>query len=588
MTGKTGRCLQSQSSLQLPPPRAKHLVRAHDTEKIMSTTQSFTVVMAQLNFVVGATEDNTTLLLNSARKAIEDFDAQIVVFPELTLTSYPPEDLLLRPSLARRMNEAMERILTAKLPATLVFGYPETHEGSLYNSLAVVDQGKLIANYRKQCLPNYQVFDERRYFKAGNQPCIAEVNGLRLGFTICEDLWDEGPTSQLASESLDLLVNINASPFHRGKAMERRRLLARRAGAIGAPITYVNLVGGQDELVFDGGSLVVDRDGNALVQAPQFEAGLFPVVFEQSSAGRYEPASGLLAPDLDDLAQVYTALTTGVRDYVVKNGFKGVILGLSGGIDSALTLAIAVDALGPDAVNAVMMPFEYTSQLSRDAAAQQAAALGVAYQSISIKPIYEQFVLALAAEFEGMEDDVTEQNLQARCRGVLLMAISNKKGYLVLTTGNKSEIAVGYSTLYGDMAGGFDVLKDVSKTLVYALSRYRNARKDTENCVQLEAIPQAVIDRPPSAELAPGQVDQDNLPPYDVLDRILELYIEEDASATAIIAEGFDEQVVRRVLRLVDVNEYKRRQSPTGVRLTRRGFGRDRRYPITNAWPIGD
>jgi len=554
----------------------------------MSTTQSFTVVMAQLNFVVGATEDNTTLLLNSARKAIEDFDAQIVVFPELTLTSYPPEDLLLRPSLARRMNEAMERILTAKLPATLVFGYPETHEGSLYNSLAVVDQGKLIANYRKQCLPNYQVFDERRYFKAGHQPCIAEVNGLRLGFTICEDLWDEGPSSQLASESLDLLVNINASPFHRGKAMERRRLLARRAGAIGAPITYVNLVGGQDELVFDGGSLVVDRDGNALVQAPQFEAGLFPVVFEQSSAGRYEPASGLLAPDLDDLAQVYTALTTGVRDYVVKNGFKGVILGLSGGIDSALTLAIAVDALGPDAVNAVMMPFEYTSQLSRDAAAQQAAALGVAYQSISIKPIYEQFVQALAAEFEGMEDDVTEQNLQARCRGVLLMAISNKKGYLVLTTGNKSEIAVGYSTLYGDMAGGFDVLKDVSKTLVYALSRYRNARKDTENCVQLEVIPQAVIDRPPSAELAPGQVDQDNLPPYDVLDRILELYIEEDASATAIIAEGFDEQVVRRVLRLVDVNEYKRRQSPTGVRLTRRGFGRDRRYPITNAWPIGD
>ena len=588
MTGKTGRCLQSQSSLQLPPPRAKHLVRAHDTEKIMSTTQSFTVVMAQLNFVVGAAEDNTTLLLNSARKAIEDFDAQIVVFPELTLTSYPPEDLLLRPSLARRMDEAMERILTAKLPATLVFGYPETHEGSLYNSLAVVDQGKLIANYRKQCLPNYQVFDERRYFKAGHQPCIAEVNGLRLGFTICEDLWDEGPSSQLASESLDLLVNINASPFHRGKAMERRRLLARRAGAIGAPITYVNLVGGQDELVFDGGSLVVDSDGTALVQAPQFEAGLFPVVFEQSSAGRYEPARGLLAPDLDDLAQVYTALTTGVRDYVVKNGFKGVILGLSGGIDSALTLAIAVDALGPDAVNAVMMPFEYTSQLSRDAAAQQAAALGVAYQSISIKPIYEQFVQALAAEFEGMEDDVTEQNLQARCRGVLLMAISNKKGYLVLTTGNKSEIAVGYSTLYGDMAGGFDVLKDVSKTLVYALSRYRNARKDTENCVQLEAIPQAVIDRPPSAELAPGQVDQDNLPPYDVLDRILELYIEEDASATAIIAEGFDEQVVRRVLRLVDVNEYKRRQSPTGVRLTRRGFGRDRRYPITNAWPIGD
>jgi len=554
----------------------------------MSNTQSFTVVMAQLNFVVGATEDNTTLLLDSARKAIEDFDAQIVVFPELTLTSYPPEDLLLRPSLAHRMNEAMERILAAKLPATLVFGYPETHDGCLYNSLAVVDQGELVANYRKQSLPNYQVFDERRYFNAGNRPCVAQVNGLRLGFTICEDLWDEGPTAQLAGESLDLLVNINASPFHRGKAEERRRLLARRAGALGAPITYVNLVGGQDELVFDGGSLVVDSGGAALVQAPQFEAGLFPVVFDKSSSGRYEPVSGLRAPELDDLGQVYEALTTGVRDYVVKNGFKGVILGLSGGIDSALTLAIAVDALGADAVNAVMMPFEYTSQLSRDAAAQQAAALGVAYQSISIKSIYEQFVQALAAEFEGLEDDVTEQNLQARCRGVLLMAISNKKGYLVLTTGNKSEIAVGYSTLYGDMAGGFDVLKDVSKTLVYALSKYRNTRGDSDNCVPKEAIPQAVIDRPPSAELAPGQVDQDNLPPYDVLDRILELYIEEDASATAIIAEGFDEQVVRRVLRLVDLNEYKRRQSPTGVRLTRRGFGRDRRYPITNAWPIGD
>ncbi len=372
------------------------------------------------------------------------------------------------------MNEAMERILAAKLPATLVFGYPETHDGSciIHSRLWIRENSSRITE--KQSLPNYQVFDERRYFKAGDRPCVAQVNGLRLGFTICEDLWDEGPTAQLAGESLDLLVNINASPFHRGKAEERRRLLARRAGALGAPITYVNLVGGQDELVFDGGSLVVDSGGAALVQAPQFEAGLFPVVFDKSSSGRYEPVSGLRAPELDDLGQVYEALTTGVRDYVVKNGFKGVILGLSGGIDSALTLAIAVDALGADAVNAVMMPFEYTSQLSRDAA-QQAAALGVAYQSISIKPIYEQFVQALAAEFEGLEDDVTEQNLQARCRGVLLMAISNKKGYLVLTTGNKSEIAVGYSTLYGDMAGGFDVLKDVSKTLVlcaFKVSKY--------------------------------------------------------------------------------------------------------------------
>ena len=553
----------------------------------MSTTRPFTVVMAQLNFVVGAIDDNTTLLIDSARRAIAESNAQFVIFPELTLTSYPPEDLLLRPSLAPRMKVAMDRILAAKLPTTLVFGYPESSDGKLYNSLAVVDQGKLLATYRKQCLPNYQVFDERRYFQAGNQPCVLEIHGLRLGFTICEDLWEEMPTQQFEHQSLDLLLNINASPFHRGKACERRQLLKRRAQAIGAPIAYVNLVGGQDELVFDGGSLAVDSVGNAVVQAPQFEAGLYPAVFKLSSSGRYEPACGSCATQPSDLAQVYKALTIGVRDYVTKNGFKGVVLGLSGGIDSALTLAIAVDALGAHAVHAVMMPFEYTSQLSRDAAAEQAATLGVAYRSISIKSIYDQFVGALASEFEGLAEDVTEQNLQARCRGVLLMAISNKKGYLVLTTGNKSEIAVGYSTLYGDMAGGFDVLKDVSKTLVYELSKYRNELGGTGDSGTFEAIPQRVIDRPPSAELAPGQVDQDNLPPYDILDRILELYIEEDASASAIVAEGFDEQLVRRVLRLVDVNEYKRRQSPTGVRLTRRGFGRDRRYPITNGWPIG-
>jgi len=553
----------------------------------MSTTRPFTVVMAQLNFVVGAIDDNTTLLIDSARRAIAEFNAQFVIFPELTLTSYPPEDLLLRPSLAPRMKVAMDRILAAKLPTTLVFGYPESSDGKLYNSLAVVDHGKLLATYRKQCLPNYQVFDERRYFQAGNQPCVLEIHGLRLGFTICEDLWEEMPTQQFEHQSLDLLLNINASPFHRGKACERRQLLKRRAQAIGAPIVYVNLVGGQDELVFDGGSLAVDSVGNAVVQAPQFEAGLYPAVFKLSSSGRYEPARVSCATQPSDLAQVYKALTIGVRDYVTKNGFKGVVLGLSGGIDSALTLAIAVDALGAHAVHAVMMPFEYTSQLSRDAAAEQAATLGVAYRSISIKSIYDQFVGALASEFEGLAEDVTEQNLQARCRGVLLMAISNKKGYLVLTTGNKSEIAVGYSTLYGDMAGGFDVLKDVSKTLVYELSKYRNELGGAGESGTFEAIPQRVIDRPPSAELAPGQVDQDNLPPYDILDRILELYIEEDASASAIVAEGFDEQLVRRVLRLVDVNEYKRRQSPTGVRLTRRGFGRDRRYPITNGWPIG-
>jgi NAD+ synthase (glutamine-hydrolysing) len=328
--------------------------------------------------------------------------------------------------------------------------------------------------------------------------------------------------------------------------------------------------------------------GEVSVQAPQFVEGLYPVVFEKNAEGLWRPQAGARVPDMSDLAQSYAALVGGVRDYVAKNGFKGVVLGLSGGIDSALTLAIAVDALGPEAVHAVMMPFDYTSQLSRDAAALQAKTLGVSYRSLSIKPIYEQFMTTLAPEFEGLDTDVTEQNLQARCRGVLLMAISNKKGYLVLTTGNKSEIAVGYSTLYGDMAGGFDVLKDVSKGLVYALSRHRNSVRTNEEGLLGEAIPVGVIERPPSAELAPGQVDQDNLPPYEDLDRILELYIECDASAEAIVAAGFDAGVVHRVLRLVDLNEYKRRQSPVGVRLTRRGFGRDRRYPITNGWKIGN
>lgn len=553
-------------------------------------SDSFTVVMAQLNLLVGAIEANTTAVIAAAQTAIDDHDASLVVFPELTLSGYPPEDLLLRPSLRVRLEEAMAQLHAAKLPITLIVGYPESEEGKLYNSLAVIHHGEILANYRKQCLPNYQVFDERRYFSSGDERCLVTVNGVRLGFSICEDIWETGPTGQFSPGDIDLLININASPFHRGKDCERKTLVAARARSIAAPITYVNLVGGQDELAFDGGSFAVDARGELVVQAPFFDTALQPVTFDLSGEGIWQPRQLPVNPTPSDLAQVYGALVMGVRDYVTKNGFKGVVLGLSGGIDSALTLAIAVDALGAEAVHAVMMPFEYTSQLSRDAAAEQAATLGVAYRSISIKSPYEAFSAALAEEFEGLPEDVTEQNLQARCRGVLLMAISNKKGYLVLTTGNKSEIAVGYSTLYGDMAGGFDALKDVSKTLVYALSRYRNTcplAAGRNGKSGGDAIPAVVIERPPSAELAPGQVDQDNLPPYEDLDRILELYIENDASAEMIVREGFDEQVVRRVLRLVDSNEYKRRQSPIGVRLTQRGFGRDRRYPITNGWPIG-
>ncbi|MBL6905270.1 MAG: NAD+ synthase [Pseudomonadales bacterium] len=549
--------------------------------------QQINVVMAQLNFLVGDIDFNTSLIIEKAKQAIQEYSADVVVFPELALTGYPPEDLLLRASLSIRIEKALQRIRDEKLSAHLVIGYPEREATKLYNSLAIVGYGESLANYRKQHLPNYQVFDEQRYFEKGSEACVLEIGGQKVAFTICEDMWEHEPVLQARAAGAQLMININASPFHMNKLSDRQELLRARSTEGGFPIIYVNMVGGQDELVFDGGSMAVSAAGECRCLAPSYVETLQPVVVReptQSGAPCTIPMQQLAA-SLSLEAQVYHSLVLGVRDYVNKNGFKGVVLGLSGGIDSALTLAIAVDALGSDRVQAVMMPFAYTSQLSLDVAAEQAKKIGVDYQSISIGGVYSAFIEALEEQFADTEADVSEQNIQARCRGVLLMAISNKKGLLVLTTGNKSEIAVGYSTLYGDMAGGFDVLKDVSKTMVYSLATYRNSEySHTPD----EVIPQRVIDRPPSAELAPDQVDQDSLPPYDVLDRILELYVEQDQSATLIIAHGFDEQIVRRVLRLVDLNEYKRRQSPVGVRLTQRGFGRDRRYPITNAWPIGD
>ena len=548
-------------------------------------TQGITVCIAQLNLTVGAIEANVEQMLLAAERAVESDGADIVVFPELALTGYPPEDLLLRPSLTHRVETAIQRLCDAALPAALVFGFPQQEGGELFNALGVVENGILNKAYRKQCLPNYQVFDERRYFSPGTQAGVLEIRGKVFGLAICEDLWEDGPSEKLAAANIEAVISLNASPFHKGKLAERRALLTRRAKQLGVPLIYANLIGGQDELVFDGGSFAVDGTGEVVIQLPQFEEAAASLSIAED--GRVVPRQLEHTPQLSVPAQVYSALVLGVRDYVQKNGFKSVVLGLSGGIDSALTLAIAVDALGSEAVNAVMMPYEYTSQLSLEAAAEQAATLGVAYRSIPIKEMVESFSVALAGEFDGYAADVTEQNLQARCRGVLLMAISNKKGHLVLTTGNKSEIAVGYSTLYGDMAGGFDVLKDVSKGLVHQLSRYRNETHKQAG-LEGEAIPVAVIERPPSAELAPGQLDQDNLPDYDTLDKILELYIEQDVSAQGIIAAGFDENQVKRVLRLVDVNEYKRRQSAIGPRITPRGFGRDRRYPITNGWTIGD
>ncbi|MDE0732621.1 MAG: NAD+ synthase [Gammaproteobacteria bacterium] len=556
--------------------------------------QHLKVVMAQLDLIVGDIDSNTELLLSSARRAIAEFEADLIAFPELTLTGYPPEDLLLRPSLQPRISNAIDQILAADLNIYLVFGHPLKEGDSLFNALSIIKGGKLLATYRKQCLPNYLVFDERRYFDAGSEPLVMEIAGSNIAFSICEDMWESAPIELVKSRCADLLININASPFSINKLSERQRLLKQQSIKGGFPIIYVNLVGGQDELVFDGGSMAIAATGECKYLAPRFEEGLYlvDIGLEKKDDDSTRHASSSLtidsyniAPPMSMEAEVYSSLVIGVRDYVEKNKFSGVVLGLSGGIDSALTLAIAVDALGAAQVHAVMMPFEFTSQLSLDAAAEQANTLAVNYQVIPISNIYNAFIESLKVEFNETQVDVSEQNIQARCRGVLLMAISNKKGYLVLTTGNKSEIAVGYSTLYGDMAGGFDVLKDVAKSLVYRLATYRNREYVAE---VREAVPQQVIDRPPSAELAADQIDQDSLPPYDILDEILEMYVEKDFSAVDIIAAGFDELVVKKVLRLVDLNEHKRRQSPIGVRLTQRGFGRDRRYPITNAWPLGE
>ena len=534
------------------------------------------VVMGQLNTFVGDIKGNTEKVIQVSREADNGGQDTLVVFPELTLTGYPPEDLLMRDSLQAQIEDALTR-LASELPTHLyvVVGYPRRYDGRLYNAAGVLHGGQVVAEYFKQRLPNYQVFDEKRYFSEGDTPCVVDVAGMKVGITICEDIWHKEPADAARRVGAELLINLNASPFHRGKHKERWQVLADRATEQSIPMIYVNQVGGQDELVFDGGSFAVNADGELAVVAPDFEEGCFDLSVERTVRG-VEIAQGVAATALSDVAAVWQALVLGVRDYVEKNGFPGVVLGLSGGIDSAVTLAVAVDALGADRVQAVMMPFKYTADMSVEDAGEQASIMGVEYDVISIEPIYEAFMAGLTDQFDGLSVDTTEENLQARCRGVLLMSISNKKHRLVLTTGNKSELAVGYSTLYGDMAGGFDALKDCPKLLVYGLARYRNTLG--------YCIPQRVIDRPPSAELAPDQTDQDNLPPYEELDEIIERYVEEDQSPEQIVAAGFAESDVKRVIRLIDLNEYKRRQAPVGVRITTRGFGRDRRYPISWAW----
>ncbi|PXX89381.1 NAD+ synthase [Marinobacter vulgaris] len=536
------------------------------------------VVMAQLDFLVGDIPGNTAKVIEATRRAEREHQADLVVFPELCLTGYPPEDLLLRPSMEVRIAEALEVLREEKLGPAIIVGAPLREGALLYNAAVIVERGEITGRYFKQFPPNYQVFDEKRYFADGTETLVVDIHGVPVGVTVCEDIWSDGPVEDAAAAGAKLIVNLNASPYDIDKQARRKALIERKACENRVSIAYVNLVGGQDELVFDGGSMVFDHSGVLAAEAPQFSEGLYPVDFIVQHHCQPISQPAIAEPSLEE--NVYKALVLGVRDYVNKNGFKSVVLGLSGGIDSAVTLAVAVDALGADRVRAVMMPFRYTASMSIEDAEAEAVALGVRYDVYSIEPLYDAFMETLAGPFEGTRPDTTEENLQARLRGVLLMSLSNKFGSMVLTTGNKSEMAVGYSTLYGDMAGGFDALKDVPKTLVFRLAWYRNSLSPV--------IPERVITRPPSAELAPDQKDEDSLPGYDVLDQILNLYVERDLSADAIVAQGFDKVDVDRVVRLVDINEYKRRQAPIGVRITERGFGKDRRYPITNGWKSGN
>jgi len=534
-----------------------------------------TIALAQSAFKVGDIAANTQQMMSLAEQAREQ-GAGLIVFPELALTGYPPEDLLLRPSLAVRVEQALQHLQSVE-GIVMVVGYPDQQNGQCFNAAAVIANGKIRGTYHKQNLPNYGVFDEQRYFTAGHRPVMFDFAGQRIGLLICEDLWDEQPIAQLKQHGATLVLVLNASPFELGKHQQRRALVQQRAHDHQLPIAYVNLLGGQDDLVFDGGSLAANADGQLMLDAPRFKSQLSLLQFNTEQ--QFLPQS--LAPDMPATEETYRALVMGLRDYVNHSGFKGVILGLSGGIDSALSLTIAVDALGADRVRAVMMPYTYTSEISVEDAQAQAARLKVKLYTAPINTIVDGFTSTLAPFFEGEAADTTEENLQARSRGVLLMALSNKFGYMVLTTGNKSEMAVGYATLYGDMVGGFNALKDVYKTQVFELARYRNSL--SKNPV----IPERVISRAPSAELRPDQTDQDSLPAYDVLDAILYGYIERDLSAEQLVAEDFATETVQKVLQLVDRNEYKRRQAVIGSKISTRAFGRERRYPMVNGWTLG-
>ncbi|MDR3414670.1 MAG: NAD+ synthase [Nevskia sp.] len=528
--------------------------------------QPLRLAAAQLNLWVGDIEGNVGKIIEAARYARDDLKADLLVCPELSLLGYPPDDLLLRTALPRAVADGLERLLHEVRGIALIVGLPEFAEEGRYNGAVVIHDGTLLARYRKQLLPNYGVFDEKRHFQPGHGTTVFELRGVPIGLCVCEDVWGPNPARAAKDAGARLLININASPYDIAKPQERIAVLRSRAAETGLPILYVNMVGGQDDLVFDGGSLGINGDGSVTFRAPAFEEGVYVCGFN----GRFV---GQVAAEVPQEAMVYRALVQATRDYVERNGFPGALVGLSGGIDSALVAAIAADALGSQKVWAVSLPSRYTADMSNEDARIEAQRLGIRYSVLPIETAFEAFSHSLAGLFAGRAPDITEENLQSRCRGVLLMALSNKFGHVVLTTGNKSEMAVGYATLYGDMCGGFAPIKDVYKTLIYRLARYRNTLG--------EVIPDRVITRAPSAELRPEQKDSDSLPPYEVLDPILEAYVEDSRSIGEIVAMGYDEATVRRVAALVRRSEYKRRQAPPGPKVTRRAFGRERRYPIT-------
>lgn len=538
--------------------------------------------MAQKRISIGIIQENPTVgdiegNLNLAISAIEDLSSKnspdIYLFSEMFITGYPPEDLILREDLLSHSYEAIHKLADVKPESFVVIGYPKKEGSSIFNCAGVLRNHSIITEYKKQELPNYEVFDEKRYFVPGTSPGIFEVNGLRVALSVCEDIWHGRVIKQAHENNADIMLNINASPFHLKKIEDRKGLISNHSSRYNLPIVYANQVGGQDELVFDGTSMATDGRGDQIFQLKKFESdrGVIKLIDKD---GILEAENKSVIPEDNELEEVYQALVLGAKDYIEKNKFPGAIIGSSGGIDSALTAAIAVDAIGSDKVKTFMMPFKFTSNMSVEDAEKLALNLGIQHSVIPIGEIYNSFYNSLEDQFRGKDRDITEENLQSRCRGVILMALSNKSGELVLTTGNKSETAVGYSTLYGDTAGGFGVLKDVPKTLVYELSRYRNSIS--------KVIPERIIERPPSAELAPDQKDSDSLPDYDTLDKIIELYVEQDKSKEEIEKIGVSKQVVDRVVRLIDISEYKRRQAPLGVKITSRGFGKDRRYPITN------